>query len=421
MLGQHFSFGEIDEELEFWINENLGQEVFSPQEGRLDKFFSEFKSEFLKNKIPIITIAGTNGKGEVALLLEDLFLKNGLNPFVWSSPHTLSVRERFSGDGRPIDGSLLKSYFEKFDYLKKELSFYEFLFFCFNYWFSKEGSKLPKPVLIFEVGLGGRLDATNFFDADMAVLVSIGRDHMDILGPTLGHVLNEKFEIVREGSPLISAVSQNHLVNEIQKKSKEIGISLFQLDDSPGEEDFRARNRRLAALAFTVFGQERGINWKNLEMAEVTWARPFKVTYKTTQFILLGSHNLDGLRHLAYWVNEENKRLNLSCSNFDEAWIGMSRRPGKDLDQCLRLLSESPCLGQELVFFGFDHPRATPLNEIEMSFNGLDQGRKVRFEKSWQHYLEQDHSHKKILVCGSYYFVGELLRKSSLKQHFHFH
>ncbi len=419
MLGQNFSFDERDADLEEWLEKFLGTEVFSPEENRLPKYFQKFKDLYLEKDVPIVTIAGTNGKGEVALLLESLFLNNGFTPMLWTSPHTLSVRERFSCGGFPIEASRLFEIFKENESLSKSLSFYEFLFYCFCQWCSHLLDSVEKPVIIFEVGLGGRLDATNFFDAHLAVLVSIGRDHMEYLGPTLSDVLNEKIEVAREGRPLISAVSQETLKAKVKDICVKRGFRLFELNENKGDS-FRESNRGLARLAFETFCHELDLPFVAHQLPAHTWARPFKVTYKTTQFILLGSHNLDGLRHLATWVNEENCSKGLDCSYYDQVWVGMSRKPGKDLDQCLQLVHESPCLGQEVVFFRFDHPRATPLEEIKSSWSRLNQGRKVRFEKSWQNYLHQDHSHKNILVCGSYYFIGELLRESELKYQLQF-
>ena len=419
MFPENFELEQDETALESWLDTHLGNEVFSPSPERLGKYFSSFKKGFKEKEIPIFIIAGTNGKGEVALGLERVLYKNGFHPYLWMSPHIVSVRERFSKNGLPINGKELLNLFDEFKELSTELSYYEFLFYCFCQWVKRTVGDSNKPVLIFEVGLGGRLDATNYFDAGYSALVSIGRDHMDILGPTLSHVLKEKAAVGRRHCIMISAVSQDVLKKELAQYCKEQEIDLKQIGPfDPTKNDFKAVNHAVVkALSLEFFKKELAAKEfqkvqsdPELLAIENLWARPFEVTYKSTQFILVGSHNLDGLRHLANWVN--GQRRSDSCgSDFDEVWVGMSRKPGKELDQCLKLIAKSPCLGNEVVLFDYEHPRATSLEDMKKSWLEFNHGRKVRFEKSWQNNLHSNEGSKRILVCGSYYFVGELLKQ----------
>ncbi len=412
MIPEEFSYSENDPILEKWLENHFGNEVFTPDQNRLKKYFSSFKEKFNKAKVPIITIAGTNGKGEVALLLESLLLENGLQPLLWTSPHVMTVRERFSFSGKLVENSRLLKLFESLG--ESELSYYEFLFYCFCHLSLEEVKKLSKPILILEVGLGGRLDATNFFDADLAVLTSIGRDHMELLGPTLSDVLREKLGITRANKPLICAVQQNYLKKLTKNFCTENSVNLQQIENEDSLS-FKEINRMTALTAFKTFIKSMDISAYSLSIPNKLWARPFEVTYKSCQFILIGSHNLDGLRHLAKWVNNTDQFVDEACFKFDELWIGLSRKPGKDLDQCLSLIHKSPCLGELISFAGFDHPRATPLKAIKESWSKLDQGRKVRFEESWRTYLQNLSSEQRVLVCGSNYFIGEILKSSDLK------
>lgn len=410
MIPDEFFYDEYDPALEKWLEDHFGKEVFSPRPNSLDKFFSPIKEEIQKLGVPILTVAGTNGKGEVAQLIEGLLLENGYQTLLWTSPHILTVRERFSFSGRVIENSRLFNIFKKLEKTALELSYYEFLFLCFCQLSLEEIKASEKAIFILEVGLGGRLDATNFFDAGISILTSIGRDHMDILGPTLADVLREKIAISRPNKPLICAIQQSFLKDLARDYCLEHSVELHEVT-SKKEATFKEVNLLTSIEAVKVFFKNQNISAYSLKIPNKLWARPFEVTYKSCQFILVGSHNLDGLRHLAKWVNDKNDG---TCGKFDELWIGLSRKPGKELDQCLSLIHQSPCLGDVISFAGFDHTRATPIEAIKESWSKLDQGRKVRFEESWRVYLQNISNEQRILVCGSYFFIGDVLKNSDL-------
>ena len=116
MLTCHFQLEPDDQTLDKRLERLVGPEVFrNDDEGRLKKHFRFFKDYFKKLEIPIIIVGGTNGKGETSLYLEQLALGNGLDVFLWNSPHILSVRERFSFQGRPVQVDKLLRIFDRLE------------------------------------------------------------------------------------------------------------------------------------------------------------------------------------------------------------------------------------------------------------------------------------------------------------------
>ncbi len=398
---QNFSADPLDEKLDHWLEKFLGNEVFQPDSSRLEKYFKTFKDGFKEKKISILTIGGTNGKGEVCLYLEEMFLQKNYQTYLWSSPHVITVRERFSLSGAPISGQRLLSLFEKNKDLTKILSYYEFLFFIFCQVVSEDSQILKGPqVIIFEVGLGGRLDATNYFDPDLTATTSIGRDHMEILGPTLKDVLREKLGITRRGVKHFACLERQVLISECKKHCDKNEVPLELLKFS-AETPFQMRNWQLAQK---LIGAYFGEPVYELKKPEKVWARPFEVTYEGQQFTLIGSHNLDGLRSLAHWANAKKGQ---GPSYFDEIWVGMSRKEDIEIDQCLELIDQSSCLAPFVRFFEFNHPRATPLARLKKSWLKGDRKKKANFETDFKTLSFQ--ANKKILICGSYYFLGSLL------------
>jgi len=150
---------------------------------------------------PVITVGGTNGKGSCVALLESLLRAGGYRVGTFTSPHLVDYRERIRIDGTWASEASLVAAFERIaDALGNDsLTFFEFNTLAALLVFE---SAAPD-VLVLEVGLGGRLDAVNVVDPDVAGVVSIGLDHMEWLGPDVEAIGREKAGIFRRGRPAI--------------------------------------------------------------------------------------------------------------------------------------------------------------------------------------------------------------------------
>jgi len=150
---------------------------------------------------PVITVGGTNGKGSVAAHLEALLRARGALTGLFTSPHFVRYNERIRVDGAEVDDAQLISAFERIEAARGPitLSFFEYNTLAALLIFTAR----PVDVALLEVGLGGRLDATNLVAADVAVLASVGFDHRDWLGDTLELIGAEKAGIFRAGRPAV--------------------------------------------------------------------------------------------------------------------------------------------------------------------------------------------------------------------------
>lgn len=151
--------------------------------------------------IPIITVTGTNGKGSAVAMLEAMYCAAGWRPFAYRSPHITSFGERTQVAGQPAQPDDLVSAFAAVEQARGEITLTWFEHVTLAAWVL--ASQAQPDVMILEVGLGGRLDAVNVLDADVAVITSIGLDHADWLGRTRRAVLTEKLGIARPQRPLI--------------------------------------------------------------------------------------------------------------------------------------------------------------------------------------------------------------------------
>ncbi|NOX92945.1 MAG: bifunctional tetrahydrofolate synthase/dihydrofolate synthase [Gammaproteobacteria bacterium] len=176
----------------------------------------------------LITIAGTNGKGSSVAMLEAILLAAGYQVGSYTSPHLLRYNERIKLDGRPVDDAMLCASFERIDQARANvrLTFFEFGTLAAIDILHRAGVD----VAILEVGLGGRLDAVNVLDADVALVTAIDVDHVDWLGCDRETIAREKAGILRTGRPAVCADPQPPASLLAVAESLEVSLLLLGKD-----------------------------------------------------------------------------------------------------------------------------------------------------------------------------------------------
>jgi len=175
---------------------------------------------------PVITIAGTKGKGSCATLLESIYRAAGYRTGLLTSPHLHRYNERIRIAGQEIDDQSLCVAFERINQARGELSltYFEFNALAALLCFATAGLD----VLILEVGMGGRLDAVNIVDADVAIVTSIGLDHTEWLGNDLESIGREKAGIMRAGRPALFGAKE--MPQSIAQVAHDVGASLLRAE-----------------------------------------------------------------------------------------------------------------------------------------------------------------------------------------------
>jgi len=219
---------------------------------------------------PVVLVGGTNGKGSTCAMLERILLAAGYRVGLYTSPHLLRYNERVRIDGRPVGDAALCAGFARVEKARVSrtpcgalhgdtpLTYFEFGTLCAWEVFAVE----PLDAIILEVGLGGRLDATNIHDPDVAIVTGVDLDHMDYLGPTREHIGFEKAGIFRAGRPAICGDVRPP--QRLLDHAATIGADLQVLGRDFGferqEGQFRGRHGRRSGLAFPALRGNRQLD-----------------------------------------------------------------------------------------------------------------------------------------------------------------
>lgn len=228
----------------------------------LDRVRAVARRMDLNLSCPVITVAGTNGKGSTCAMLEAILGQAGYRTGVYTSPHLVHFEERLRLRGEVVKAEELLPSFEKVEQARVQggeisLSYFEFTTLAILDCMARAGLD----VAILEVGLGGRLDAVNILDADCAIITSIDLDHMELLGPDRESIGREKAGIMRTGRPVI--VSDPIPPQSVIDHAKDIDADLwrfgqdFNYSGDKQQWGWAGRGRRYAGLAYPAL---RGAN-----------------------------------------------------------------------------------------------------------------------------------------------------------------
>lgn len=326
-----------------------------------------------QDRLPMVHIAGTNGKGSVTAMLTAILKAAGLKVGSFTSPHLIQVRERIGINGNPIlpddfqyEVERLKQHLASLGWPREDWpTYFEFLN-VMAYQFFREKRV---DITVFETGLGGRLDSTNVVSQpNLTVITSIGMDHTQHLGSTLAAIAREKAGIIKKNVPVV-------LGSALAEEAKQAILAVARQQEAPV---FEARSERLVVSAksnanegLLIEDKDNGVDYRlsllgpyqreNLAVVlecvaqlrlqgfaiseasvreglqRVYW--PVRFQYFPDQHLVLdGSHNEDGFKALA-------DSLNLYFPNTPKFWL-LSLRNNRNPEMLLQTLqAQGPTLG----------------------------------------------------------------------------
>jgi dihydrofolate synthase/folylpolyglutamate synthase len=390
----------------------------------LERAGAVYRRMGLARPATVLTIGGTNGKGSVAATLDALLAEAGYDCGLFTSPHLIRYQERIHIGGREIADELLLTAFDRIDAARGDisLSFFEWNALAALSAFAHE----RVDVAVLEVGMGGRLDAVNLLDADVAAVVSVGLDHREWLGSTVEQIGIEKAGIFRRDRPAI--FGSRNMPQSVGRAASDCGARLLRLGvdfdfvERPDGWDYlglgsRRRELPLPALAGSMQIGNAATALAVLEAAEpallvpdeavraglarVRLAGRFQVVSLDREWILDVAHNPDAARALATSLaaRPARGRTIAVCGILAD----------KDVDGIVAALQGQV---QEWIAVGLDGPRSQPAAELAARI-ALQTGAPVAAAQDVASGCERAHAacgeRDRILVFGSFHTVGPAL------------
>ena len=293
-----------------------------------------------QERLRFIHVAGTNGKGSTCAMLESIYRTAGLRVGLYTSPHLVSFRERLQVNRQLIsEADVVRLVREIKPWLRqcdpsRHPTFFEVVTVMALCYFAEQKCDL----VIWETGLGGRLDATNIVTPLASVITNIGLDHQHWLGDTLEKIAAEKAGIIKPGIPVLTATRQPEALRVIEQVAHDKHSSLTIVNLEPGTWNLErislsGEHQRLnAALAVaTVEALQKAIpvNRETIRrgLETVHWpGRLQLVTRPTGQRVLLdGAHNTDGAEVLRAAIQRETPVTLILGILADKDWRAMCR------------------------------------------------------------------------------------------------
>lgn len=383
-----------------------------------------------------IHVAGTNGKGSTVCYLRNILQQADYQVGTFTSPYIETFNERISVDGKPISDEdmihLVNAVRPVVEQLEEtelgEATEFEVITIMAFYYF---GELNKQDFVIFETGLGGRLDSTNVLEPILTIITNIGFDHTHILGETVEEITKEKAGIIKPGVPLISAVEQKEAQEILVETAAEKQAPLYLLgkdfhnvsyETLQSGEKFslemltstltdllitmmgyhQVKNASLAAMAAVYLQQqgeaaiEEGHIRQGLRAAK--WIGRFEKMSDNPLVIIDGAHNLQGVESLVSTL-----RLHYEDKNIHLIFSCLKDKDAKDMIEKLEEVAAS------LTFTSFDFPRAYGAKELYE----IVQGDNISFEEDWQFALKEGKKRLQtgndmLIVTGSLYFIAEV-------------
>ena len=258
---------------------------------------------------PSIIVAGTNGKGSTCATLESILRTSGYRTGLYTSPHLVDLRERWMIDGKWIEKRDLKRAIARLRAAAAKLDIEPTYFEALTVIAFVAFAEARCDVVVLEVGMGGRLDATNVVRPIASVITPIGLDHTEFLGNTLRKIAAEKAGVIHRGAKVLTSNDEPVVLDCIRRRARRFGARVIVVRNehsTPLEGDFQRRNVALAErTALELRRALPNITPRTIEagIARTRWrGRLEHFRYAGKEIWIDGAHNLHAARAIAPFI-----------------------------------------------------------------------------------------------------------------------
>lgn len=396
---------------------------------KLDLSRMELATELLghpERELNVIHIAGTNGKGSTVSYLKHILLEQGYNVGTYTSPYIVSFNERITYNYQDISDEDLLYYINKVYSLHNEvlekynnvITFFE-LVTLISFLYFKD--KRPDYV-IYEVGLGGRLDATNVLTPIITAITSISFDHMGVLGDTLQEIASEKLGIVKNGVPMITAIDQEELFELFQMHTKKLNSELTILDRKAITNIQYAETTKFvyktnqyeirmlgthqvfnASLAIEIIHKLIELNLVKVD--ESVLKRGLYITSWPGRMEMFGNVILDGAHNVGGVQVLRDSMMTLFKNKYIK--VLFTSMADKQYSENIELIQS---FADELHFTSFDYPRCETAENLYNASTFQNKYLQKDAIKAY-HMLKELKENEILLITGSLYFVSYMRKE----------
>ncbi|MDC0928254.1 Mur ligase family protein [Flavobacteriaceae bacterium] len=384
--------------------QNNGSDAYNPGLSKINKFIKELSLS--ENELKFIHVGGTNGKGSTCSFISSILKESNYKVGTFTSPHFFDFRERIRINDNKIQKSYITSFIKENKILIEDLglSFFELSFgLCLSYFVENKVD-----YAIIEVGLGGRLDATNIINPLVSVITNISFDHNEILGDSLEKIAIEKAGIIKENSKLIIGERNEKTDQVFINKAKEMSSKIIFVPDIfqdivYSEIDYLNKNIHTSIETCKLLNLEnlnneiirRGI--KNITLNNSLFGR-WSIVNNNPRVIFDSAHNEAG------FISVSNE---LSKISYNKIYILLSFVKGKEIKNFIRHLPKN----SNFYFTTLKIERSMGIKEIKSNLGEIinfDEDPQRAYSKIKTEASEDD----LILVTGSNYIAKELFNEN---------
>ena len=381
-------------------------------------------------KTRTIHIGGTNGKGSTAAITESILRASGYKVGLYTSPHLLDFRERIQINRRMIEKqqtvdliTRIKSAVER---IKIPITFFEFGTVLAFLYFYEENTDIN----IIEVGLGGRLDATNLCRAEISIITSISRDHTQYLGEDLEQIAFEKACIIKESGTVFAHIPEYRVFKVVSDLSRKCSADLFclgvdfQVDLETGNEgknifSFKWGSLVLNNLTLPLTGsyqrdnaglalsaclklKERGLNIKEKHLRKgletVSWEGRLETVSSHPTVVLDCAHNEESVRNMTIELRKNFK--------FSRCFIILGLMQDKNIDEVIKILSQ---LGDHFFLVPVNPPRGEAPDKLAEKLKIYNKPSRIfeTFSNAFQAVKQIASQNDLICITGSIFLVAK--------------
>ena len=381
-----------------------GKVAYKKDINNVREFFNKHGADYLTFKS--IHVGGTNGKGSVSHMLSSILQDAGYKVGLFTSPHIIDFKERIKINNQKISSNFIVKFINDYkqSFQNMDMSFFEMTVAMAFRYFAVEKVDFA----IIEVGLGGRLDATNIIHPELSIITNVSLDHVNILGHSINMIAKEKSGIIKFKTPVLVGETKTY-TQVFMNKAFELQAQIHHAKSFKYKTDlngyYQNQNINTSVTAIHILRElNYQINDSHIEsgllnvVSNTNFTGRWQIIHNKPLFICDIGHNIDAMKHTLNQISEFKKKKHII--------LGFSN--DKQTDLILDILPKN----YNYYICGSANPRILPVSELSLAFDSQNLPYKV-FNSSvdaYRYVMRFLSNNDVVLATGSTFIVADILK-----------